>query len=217
MSVGPNLLLGAGLACAGLGLVGAGAGATFSAQVSGTMSISTGTVGLSLNGRTGSNARLDVDGQDLGSHFTSLIEDLRLKNIGTLDLARTYLTLSTAQCTEQGSGGDDQDGDDQGEGEPGNQDGQGNQGNHGGGDGGDGALAHALHVTVTDVTHHVIEYDGALCSSALDERALRYSPAAGETIAYQLVLRPEDQDHGLPAAARHAQADVRVTFTGFDY
>jgi hypothetical protein len=207
MSVGPKLMISAGLACAGLGLVGAGAGATFTAQVSGTMSVTTGTVGLSLNGQTGSNVQLDLDGQNLGSHFTSITEELRLKYIGTLDLVRTYLALTSPECAEPTqSGGDDQ----------GNQDDQGDQGNQD--DQGDGgALAHALHVTVIDVTHQVTEYDGALCSAALTDRALRHAPAAGDTIHYQLVLSPADPIRGLPGAARHARASVRVTFTGFDH
>jgi hypothetical protein len=214
MSVGPKLMISAGLACAGLGLVGAGAGATFTAQVSGTMSVTTGTVGLSLNGQTGSNVQLDLDGQNLGSHFTSITEELRLKNIGTLDLVRTYLALTSPECaepTQSGSGDDLGSQNDQG-----NNDEQGDDGDQGD-EGDDGALAHALHVKVIDVTHQVTEYDGPLCSAALTDRALRHVPAAGETIRYQLVLSPADPIRGLPAAARHSQATLRVTFTGFDF
>jgi hypothetical protein len=211
MATGPKLMLCAGLACAGLGLVGAGAGATFTARVSGTTSITTGTVALSLNGQTGSDVHLDLDGQDLGSHFAPITEDLRLKNIGTLDLARTYLALTSAQCAEPGHGDhEDHQGDSVSrpdEGGTGDQDGHGD----------DGALARALHVTVIDATHHVTEYDGPLCSAVIEQRALRHSPDAGETIHYQLVLSPNDPNRGVPVAAGHSLTTLRVTFTGFDY
>jgi hypothetical protein len=200
MSVGPKLMISAGLACAGLGLIGAGAGATFTAQVSGTTTVTSGGVGLSLNGQTGSDVQLDVDAANLGSHFDSVTADLRLKNTGTLDLARSYLALTSPQC----SPGD--------QGDP---------------DGGNNALAHALHATVTDLTHHVTEYDGPFCSFAAhrdrstdapdDAQILEHAPTVGETIHYQLVLTPHDPVGGLPSAAQRSRATVRVTFTGLDY
>jgi hypothetical protein len=200
MAIASKFMLAAGFACAGLGLVGAGAGATFTAQVSGTTTITSGAVGLSLNGRTGSGVELEVDAANLGSHFDSVTSDLRLRNIGTLDLARSYLALSSPQC----SPGD--------RGDPG---------------GGNNALAHALDVTVTDVTHHVIEYDGPFCAFAArsdrsagapeNSQSLSHAPAVGETIHYELVLTPHDPTGGLPSAAQRSQATVRVTFTGFDH
>lgn len=199
MSAGPRLMVAVGLACAGLGLVGAGAGATFTAQVSGTMTVTSGTVGLSLNGQSGSDVELDLDGQELGPHFASISEDLVLANTGTLDLARTSLSLTSPECGERDATGDA---------------GPGRGGGDGPGD--DGALARALHVTMTDLTHGVTEYDGPLCAAALADRGLGHAPAVGESIHYQLVLRAEDEVRGLPPAARHAEAGLRITFTGFD-
>jgi hypothetical protein len=197
MAVAPKLMVVVGLTCAGLGLVSAGAGATFTAQVSGTTTVTSGGVGLSLNGRTGSGIQLDVEASDLGSHFDAVTADLRLKNIGTLDLARSYLALTSPQC------------------EPGDPAGQGN------------ALAHALDATVTDLTNHVVEYDGPFCAFAAHRdrsagapegaQSLEEAPAAGETIHYQLVLTPHDPIEGLPSAAQSSQATVQVTFTGLDY
>ena len=69
MAARPKLMIGVGIAIAGLGLIGAGAGATFTAQVSGSSLIRSGGVGLSLNGETGSDLRLEVDGKNVSSHF----------------------------------------------------------------------------------------------------------------------------------------------------
>lgn len=103
MAIRPKLLMGAGIAVAGLGLIGAGAGATFTAQVGGSTSITTGDVGLSLNGRTSDDLRLEVDGSNLNTHFAPISKDLRLKNTGTLDLASTELDLTATGC----DGGED--------------------------------------------------------------------------------------------------------------
>jgi hypothetical protein len=103
MNVPSKLMMGAGIAVAGLGMVGAGAGATFTAQVGGSTSVTTGDVGLSLNGRTGHDLQLDVDGSNLGTHFAPVSKDLRLRNTGTLDLASTQLDLTATGC----DGGDD--------------------------------------------------------------------------------------------------------------
>ena len=103
MTLAPKLLMGAGIAVAGLGMIGGGAGATFTAQVGGSTSVTTGDVALSLNGRTGHDLRLDVDGSNLGTHFAPISTDLRLKNTGTLDLASTQLNLAATGC----DGGDD--------------------------------------------------------------------------------------------------------------
>lgn len=232
MPAGPRMLMAAGLAVAGLGLVGAGAGATFTAQVSGTLTVATGRVGLSINGQTGSDLHLDLEGQGLGTHFAPMTQDLRLKNIGNLDLPHTFLALSSPQCARgTGDGDDDQGEDDDNQGD---QDGQGNgqgnrqgngqgngngNGNHnqkGSGDSDDaGALAQALHATVTDETHHLAVYDGALCAFAPANRLLPRPLAAGETTDYHLVLSPEGT-HGLPVAALQQQATIRVTFSGTD-
>lgn len=98
MHVPPKLLMGAGIAVAGLGLIGAGAGATFTAQVAGSASVTTGDLGLSLNGQTGHDLQLDVDGSNLGTHFAPISKELRLKNTGTLDLASTDLDVTATGC-----------------------------------------------------------------------------------------------------------------------
>jgi hypothetical protein len=96
-------MMGAGIAVAGLGLIGAGAGATFTTRVAGSTSVTTGDVGLSLNGRTGHDLQLDVDGSNLGTHFAPISKELRLRNTGSLDLASTDLDVTASGC----DGGDD--------------------------------------------------------------------------------------------------------------
>jgi hypothetical protein len=98
MTLAPKLMMGAGIAVAGLGLIGAGAGATFTAQVAGSTSVTTGSIGLSLNGQAGQDVHLDLDGGNLGTHFIAISKDLRLQNTGTLDLASTRLDLTATGC-----------------------------------------------------------------------------------------------------------------------
>ena len=98
MAVSPKLLIGAGIAVAGLGLISAGAGATFTTQVSGNTSISTGGLGLSLNGQSESALLVGVEGDNLGSHFAPISKDLVLKNTGTLDMASTFLRVTATGC-----------------------------------------------------------------------------------------------------------------------
>jgi len=197
MVVGPKLMMGAGLAIAGLGLIGAGAGATFTAQVAGSTSVTTGDIGLSLNGRSGPDLHLDIDGSNLGTHFAPISQDLHLKNTGTLDIASTYLELTATGC-----------------------------------EGGDSALlARSLHVTVTDVTHSRQVYDGTLCSAdthlpqrpgggaqarSADGWKLPDALPAGDSILYEVVLQPNDAEHGLSPDALNSHTTVRVVFTGYD-
>ena len=197
MGVSPKLMMTAGIAIAGLGLIGAGAGATFTAQVGGSTSVTTGSTGLSLNGGTGDHVDLDVDGDNLGSHFTPISKDLHLKNTGTLDLASTYLDLTTAGC-------------DQGRGDtlarslratvtdvthsrPVYDGPLCSAGGNRQADGGTNARAHSA-----------------------DGRLLPYSTHAGESIRYRLVLQPSDSENGLSPAAQNAHTFVRVAFTGYD-
>lgn len=197
MAVRPKVMMAAGIAVAGLGLVGAGAGATFTAQVAGTMTITTGDVGLSLNGQTGQHVRLDVDGGNLGSHFGPLTQDLRLKNTGTLDLGSTYLELTAAGCDE------------------------------GNGESLARSLrATVTDVTHSEQVYDgpLCSAAGDLppggadghATGSVDGRRLPSGISAGETILYQLVLQPIDPDQGLSPAAQSAHTIVRVAFTGYD-
>jgi len=102
MVTSPKLMMSFGIAVAGLGLIGAGAGATFTAQVAGNTTITTGEVGLSLNGRTGHDLQLEVDGRNLSPHFDPISEELRLGNTGSLDLLSTDLDVTATGC----NGGD---------------------------------------------------------------------------------------------------------------
>jgi Camelysin metallo-endopeptidase len=103
MNIPPKLMMGAGIAVAGLGLIGAGAGATFTAQVAGSTTVTTGDIGLSLNGRTGDDLQFAVAGSNLGTHFAPIRKELRLQNTGSLDLASTQLDVTATGC----DGGDD--------------------------------------------------------------------------------------------------------------
>jgi hypothetical protein len=102
MAAQNKFMIAAGFAVAGLSFIGAGAGATFTTQVSATTQITSGGLGLSLDGRTGSDVTLDM-GDNISSQFAPITRDLLLKNIGTLDMASTYLKVTATGC----QGGDD--------------------------------------------------------------------------------------------------------------
>ena len=207
MAVRPKLMIGAGIAVAGLGLIGAGAGATFTTQVSGSTSISSGDLGLSLNGQSQSSLLVGVDGNNLNSHFTPISRDLVLKNTGTLDMASTYLSLTAIGC-------------DGGEGAALAQ-----------------ALHVKLtevagHDDKTGNHADKVIYDGALCSMAQSKgkQGFTYPAAhdgvgsqlpqalgAGESIHYLLVTQPDDAEQGLPSEAQNTRTTVNLTFSGFDY
>jgi hypothetical protein len=199
MTVRPKLLMAAGIAVAGLGLIGAGAGATFTAQVAGSTSVTTGGIGLSLNGRTGQHVNLDVDGNNLGSHFAPVSRDLRLRNTGTLDMASTYLDLTAAGCDE-GNGATLAR----------------------------SLRATVTDVTHSELVYDgplcsaaagdpSTPGDSNSHAHSTDGLQLPYPVHAGESIFYQLVLQPNDADEGLPPAAQNAHTIVRVVFTGYDY
>jgi hypothetical protein len=198
MTVSPKLWMAAGIAVAGLGLIGAGAGATFTAQVGGSASITTGAVGLSLNGRTGQDLQLGVDGSNLGTHFAPLNKDLLLKNTGSLDITSTYLDLTATGC-DGGTGAalarslrvtvTDVTHSRQVY---------------------DGALCAASSDLSSprknDARAHAAE--GGQRPQALD---------AGDSVLYDLVLQPIDADLGLSTAAQDSHTSVKVAFTGYDY
>ena len=207
MAVRPKLMMGVGIAIAGLGLISAGAGATFTAQVAASTEITSGGVGLSLNGKTGSDLHLLLDGKRIGSHFTPISNDLVLKNTGTLDMASTYLSLTAIGC-------------DGGEGAALAQ-----------------ALHVKLtevagHDDKTGNHADKVIYDGALCSMAQSKgkQGFTYPAAhdgvgsqlpqalgAGESIHYLLVTQPDDAEQGLPSEAQNTRTTVNLTFSGFDY
>jgi predicted ribosomally synthesized peptide with SipW-like signal peptide len=208
MAARPKLMMGVGIAIAGLGLIGAGAGATFTSQVSSSNQITSGSVGLSLNGETGSDLHLALDATNLGSHFKPISQDLLLKNIGTLDMASTYLSVTADGCeggngavlaqtlnvtlTEVTSN---------------NKDNANNQSNK-------------------------VVYDGALCSMSQikGKQGFTYPAAhdgvgdqlpkalgAGESIHYLLVIQPNDPQQGLPSTAQNTHTTLNLVFSGFDY
>lgn len=194
MAVPAKLLIGAGIAFAGLGLIGAGAGATFTAQVAGGTSISTGSISLSLNGETGSGLRLGVDGQNVDSHFAPISKDLLLKNTGTLDLASTYLSVTATGC-------------DGGDGAPLAQ-----------------ALQVTLtDVTSSRQVYEgtLCSLISSTSGQGSPSHAgaggqLPDALRAGASVLYRLVLQPSDVTQGLPVAAHNARTSVNLVFTGFD-
>jgi hypothetical protein len=199
MAVPPKLMISAGLAVAGLGLVGAGAGATFTAQVSTDTQISTGGVGLSLNDKTGSNLRLDVNGQNLSSHFAPISTDLRLKNTGTVDLASDFLSVTATGC-DGGSGAALAQALD----------------------------ARVTDVTNGDIVVYdgalcsfasSLDGKGFITPPAHSGVGgqLPHPLGAGETILYRLVIQPHDAQQGLPTAAQTTSTSVSLIFSGFDY
>jgi hypothetical protein len=195
MTVPPKLLMAAGIAAAGLGLIGAGAGATFTAQVAGSTTVTTGDTGLSLNGRTGQHVNLDVDGNDVASHVAPLSRDLRLKNTGTLDLASTYVRLTAAGC-DGGNGATlarslratvtD--------------------------------VTHSVQVYDGPLCSAAdgLSTSGSSDAHSTDARRLPDVLRAGESTMYQLVLQPIDAAGGLAPPAQGAHTVVRIVFTGYD-
>jgi len=199
MAVRPKLMIGAGIAVAGLGLVGAGAGATFTAQVSADTQITSGGVGLSLNGGAGSGLRLVVDGGNISSHFAPIGTDLRLKNTGTLDLASHFLSVTATGC-DGGTGaalahalnmritG--------------------------------GASTNTV-VYDGDLCSFASSLTGSGFISPPAHAGvggqLPHALGAGDTIRYQVVIQPSDPVLGLPATAQNTSTSVSFVFSGFDY
>ena len=205
MAVRPKLMIGAGIAVAGLGLIGAGAGATFTTQVSGSTSISSGDLGLSLNGQSQSSLLVGVDGNNLNSHFTPISRDLVLKNTGTLDMASTFLRVTATGC-------------DGGEGQVLAQ-----------------ALRVRLTDETNDGSVIYEGPLCSLASNttlAISKGAQGFTtpPAhagvggqlpqrlqVGKSIHYRLVIQPDDAAQGLPSAAQNCATSVNLVFSGFDY
>jgi hypothetical protein len=206
MAVRPKLMMGVGIAIAGLGLIGGGAGATFTSQVSASTEINSGGVGLSLNGKTGSGVELGVDGKNISSHFAPISKDLLLKNTGTLDMASNFLAVTATGC-------------DEGEGAPLAQALQvkltdvtnnkvvfsGALCSLAGSVKGAGARSESKQGFISPRTHADV---GGQLPHALD---------AGSSILYRLVLQPSDAEQGLPPKAQNTHTSVKLTFTGFDY
>ena len=199
MAVRPKLLIGAGIAVAGLGLIGAGAGATFTTQVAAGTSISSGELGLSLNGDKESTLLVGVDGSNLGSHFTPISRDLVLKNTGTLDLASHFLSVTATGC-DGGTGaalahalnmritG--------------------------------GASTNTV-VYDGDLCSFASSLTGSGFISPPAHAGvggqLPHALGAGDTIRYQVVIQPSDPVLGLPATAQNTSTSVNFVFSGFDY
>jgi Camelysin metallo-endopeptidase len=200
MAVRPKLMMSVGIAMAGLGLIGAGAGATFTAQVAGSTSIGSGGVGLSLNGETGSDLHLGLDGTNLGSHFTPISKDLVLKNTGTLDLASTYLSVKADGC----------DG--------------------GNGEALAKALHMRLTEVTNQSDVLLYDGTLCAMATSTSGQGFTYPPAhagvggqlphvlgAGTSTHYLLVISPDDAKQGLPTAAQSTRTTVNLVFSGFDY
>lgn len=205
MAVRPKLLMGFGIAIAGLGLIGAGAGATFTAQVSASSEISSGGVGLSLNGKTGSDLLLAMEGKDLGSHFAPISTDLTLKNTGTLDMPSTYLSVTATGC-------------DGGEGsilatslnvtvtELTSQ--------------GKAIYDGSLCALGNDKALAAHPSGGGFITPAKHQGVggqLPLTLPAGTSRTYRLVIQPADPVKGLPTDAQRTHTSVHLVFSGFDY
>jgi len=205
MAVRPKLMMGVGIAIAGLGLIGAGAGATFTTQVSASGEITSGGVGLSLNGATGSDLHLDLEGKDLGSHFAPVTKDLSVKNTGSLDMPSTFLSVTATGCdgrekTALAS-----------------------------------SLHVTLteltgkDTVIFDGDLCALADDKTITSDTLGQGFLTPTthkgvggqlphPLPADTSRkYRLVIRPDDSTDGLPTAAQSSSTAVRVTFSGFDF
>lgn len=205
MAVRPKLLMGIGIAIAGLGLIGAGAGATFTAQVSASSEITSGGVGLSLDGKDGSDLHLGLEGKDLGSHFAPIKENLTLKNTGTLDMPSTFLSVTATGC----KGGE-------------------------GAALAQSLNVKVTDVTNSDTLIYdgdlcSLGDDKTLASDKGGQGFLTppkhngvggqlpHTLPAGKAREYQIVIQPEDTKDGLPSAAQRSSTTVTLAFSGFDY
>lgn len=204
MAVSSKLLIGAGIAIAGLGLIGAGAGATFTTQVAGNTSISTGGLGLSLNGQSESALLVGVDGEHLSSHFAPISRDLVLKNTGTLNMASTFLQVTATGC--DGDKGkaltealhvrltDESN---------------------------DGKLIYdgSLCSLASEKALTKDESGQGFTTPPAHEGVggqLPHTLAAGKSNHYRLVIRADDAERGLPSAAQNSRTSVNLVFSGFD-
>ena len=205
MTVRPKLMIGAGIAIAGLGLIGAGAGATFTTQVSGSTSLTSGDLGLSLNGADQSTLLLGVDANHLGSHFAPISRDLVLKNTGSLDMASTFLSISATGC----DGGDgaalaqalrvqltDE--------------------TNGGKLIYDGSLC-----SLAGDRHQARNMDKQGFATPTAHAGvgdqLPDTLQVGQSIHYRLLIQPQDHAEGLPSSAQNMRTSVNLVFSGFDY
>jgi Camelysin metallo-endopeptidase len=198
MAVRPKLMICVGIAIAGLGLIGAGAGATFTAQVSANTSISSGGLGLSLNGETGSALSVGVDAKNVGSHFAPITKDLLLKNTGTLDMASNYLRVTATGC-DGGNGAalakalhvrlTDVTNNKQVY---------------------DGTLC-SLTSTMSGQG-----FTSPLAHTGVGGQ-LPHALSTGASILYRLVVQPNDAAQGLPPAAQNTSTSIILIFNGFDY
>lgn len=205
MAVRPKLLMGFGIAIAGLGLIGAGAGATFTAQVSTSGEIRAGGMGLSLDGRDGSDLRLGLEGKDLGSHFAPISKNLTLRNTGTLDMPSTFLRVTATGC----KGGE-------------------------GSALARSLNVSVTDVTSEDRLIYdgdlcSLDNEKALASDKGGQGFLTppthtgvggqlpYTLPAGTSREYQVVIQPNDARDGLPSEAQRSSTTVNLAFTGFDY
>jgi hypothetical protein len=205
MAVRPKLLMGFGIAIAALGLIGAGAGATFTAQVSASSKITSGGVGLSLNGKSGSDLKLDWDGKDLGSHFAPISETLTLKNTGTLDMPSTFLNVTATGCDKGDRSALSE------------------------------SLRVTLtDVTSQDKVIFDGDLcslaDGAALATHKRGQGFITPPdhegvggqlprtlPAGTSREYLLVIQPSDEKEGLPTEAQSSSTSVTLVFSGFDF
>ena len=205
MTVRPKLMIGAGIAIAGLGLIGAGAGATFTTQVSGSTSITSGNLSLSLNGAGQSTLLLGVGADQLGSHFAPISRDLVLKNTGSLDMASTFLSVSATGC----DGGDGAAlaqalrvrlTDETNNGKliyDGSLCSLADTTHQASGNGNQGFATPAAHSGVGDQLPDTLQ--------------------VGQSIHYRLLIQPQDRAGGLPSSAQNMRTSVNLVFSGFDY
>lgn len=206
MVVHSKLIIGAGIAVAGLGLISAGAGATFTAQVGTNTIVTSGGLGLSLNGKAGSDLQMGLDATDLGPHFKPISTDLLLKNTGTLRMVSNFLDVSVPDC-DGGVGAvlaqnlhvsltDVTD----------------NKPVY------DGALC-SLVSSVGDGAVASASQQGFILPRAHANVGgeLPRALGAGKSILYRFVLEPGDTTAGLPSTAQNTSTSVTLAFTGFDY
>jgi hypothetical protein len=199
-------MISAGIAVAGLGLIGAGAGATFTAQVSTSSQITSGGLELSLNGKTGSDVKVDLDAKNLGSHFRPVSSDFTLKNTGSLDMVSLFLEVKATGC----DGGADAslaralrvrvidvaalkdvfDGD---------------------------LCSLNDSASGPDATSKSAQGFISPPAHAGVGGQLPHPLNAGESILYRIVIQPSNDEKGLPTAAQKTNMSVNLVFSGFDY
>jgi len=206
MTVRPKLMIGAGIAIAGLGLIGCRRRGDLHHAGSGSTSITSGDLGLSLNGANQSTLLLGVDANHLGSQ-------LRADQQGTwcsrTPAAWTWLHLSQYQRDRLRRGRRCSSGakpsacswTDE---------------TNGGKLIYDGSLCSLAGDRQSSQKYGQARLRHPTAHAGVGDQ-LPDTLQVGQSIHYRLLIQPQDHAEGLPSSAQNMRTSVNLVFSGFDY